>query len=197
VPLLLSAGYHVKVDLAEAAAEAGRPGRDVTVSDALGPDERLVDVLVRRALDAGFVRGHYRVVLGAAGSTDTGAVADCRVVAGRLAERLGTPVREAYLSAARPTVAEAIADYRRDDPELPVMVISYLLAPGYFQNLLVSETSAAGGELATDPVLGCAGMVPGEVVEIVRERFRAAALATVERCRTPGTTARRPTASPC
>ena len=44
VPLLLSAGYHVYVDLAEAAAAV--PG--TTVAPALGPDDRLAGLLLRR-----------------------------------------------------------------------------------------------------------------------------------------------------
>ena len=40
VPLLLSAGYHVRVDLARVAKAATNPG--VVVAGALGPDARLV-----------------------------------------------------------------------------------------------------------------------------------------------------------
>ncbi|HEX2246347.1 MAG TPA: CbiX/SirB N-terminal domain-containing protein, partial [Arthrobacter sp.] len=62
VPLLLSAGYHVHVDLAEAAA-----GHDAaSVTRALGPDPRLVKVLARRLQEAGARRGDH-VILGAAG----------------------------------------------------------------------------------------------------------------------------------
>jgi sirohydrochlorin ferrochelatase len=186
VPLLLSAGYHVKVDLRRAAG--GLP-----VAPALGPDTGLVDLLARRALAAGFVRGHHRVVLGAAGSTDAGAVADCRVVAVRVAERLGTPVADAYLSAAQPSVAAAVGTARRQGPGRPVLVLSYLLAPGYFQSRLVAEAAAAGAASTTDPLLGTAGPVPRELADLVVSRYRA----TVEACSTPGTTARRPTASRC
>ncbi len=49
VPLLLSAGYHVHVDLAEAVEqETGQTGRRVVLADALGPDDRLATVLLRR-----------------------------------------------------------------------------------------------------------------------------------------------------
>ena len=68
VPLLLSAGYHVKVDLAEAAA--GSPST-AGVTGALGPDARLADVLARRLVEAGLSDGD-RVVLAAAGSTRRG-----------------------------------------------------------------------------------------------------------------------------
>lgn len=186
VPLLLSAGYHVKVDLRREAA--GRP-----VAPALGPDERLVDVLVHRALAAGFVRGRHRVVLGAAGSTDAGAVAACRQVAARLSHRLGTEVTDAYLSAAHPTVPAAVGHLHRADPTRPVLVVSYLLAPGYFQSLLAAEAARAGAEVTTAPLLGASGPVPGGLAELVLERFAA----TVEGCSILGTTAPPPTASPC
>lgn len=167
VPVLLSAGYHVRVDLAEAAA-----GRS-PVAPALGPDERLVDLLVRRALEAGFVRGHHRVVLAAAGSTDAGAVADCRTVASRLARRLGTPVSDAYLSAAHPTVTAAVGSVppaRGESAEQPVLVVSYLLAPGYFQSMLAAEATRAGA-ITTAPLLGVSGAVPGELADLVVARF--------------------------
>lgn len=186
VPVLLSAGYHVKVDLRQAA-------RGLPVAPALGPDSRLVDVLARRALAAGFVRGQHRVVLGAAGSTDAGAVADCRAVADRVAARLGTAVTDAYLSAARPGVTTAVGTARRQDPGRPVLVLSYLLAPGYFQSRLVAESAAAGAAATTAPLLGESGPVPEELADLVVGRYRA----TVEGCSIPGTTARRPTASRC
>ncbi|MCY1157710.1 MAG: cobalamin [Citricoccus sp.] len=186
VPVLLSTGYHVKVDLREAAG--GLP-----VAGALGPDERLVDVLTRRALDAGFVRGRHQVVLGAAGSTDAGAVADCRAVADRVAARLRTDVAEAYLSAARPDITDAVGAACRQDPDRPVLVLSYLLAPGYFQSRLVVEAAAAGAMVTTSPLLGESGPVPEELADLVVNRYRA----TVEGCSVPGRTARRPTASRC
>lgn len=186
VPVLLSAGYHVKVDLRQAA-------RGLPVAPALGPDERLVDVLVRRARAAGFVRGHHRVVLGAAGSTDAGAVTDCRAVADRVAARLVTPVTDAYLSAAQPGITTAVGTAVRQDPRRPVLVLSYLLAPGYFQSRLVEEAAAAGAAVTTVPLLGESGPVPEELVDLVVSRYRA----TVEGCSIPGTTARRPTASRC
>jgi sirohydrochlorin ferrochelatase len=186
VPVLLSAGYHVKVDLRQAA-------RGLPIAPALGPDERLVDVLARRALAAGFVPGHHRVVLGAAGSTDAGAVADCRAVADRLSARLGTEVTDAYLSAARPDVTAAVEAAGRQAPGRPVLVLSYLLAPGYFQSRLVAEAAAAGAAATTVPLLGESGPVPAELADLVVSRYRA----TVEGCSTPGTTARTPTASRC
>lgn len=77
VPLLLSAGYHVHVDLTEAVDAA--TDRPVALSGALGPDDRLATVLLRRLVEAG-LRDDDRVVLAVAGSSDQRAVADSRVV---------------------------------------------------------------------------------------------------------------------
>src|SRR4029079_12910462 len=48
VPLLLSVGFHVKVDIATAVAQPG-----ATAASPLGPDPRLVDILVDRLEAAG------------------------------------------------------------------------------------------------------------------------------------------------
>ncbi len=66
VPLLLSVGFHVRVDIA-AAVEAPH----AVAAPPLGPDERLVDLLVDRLAEAGLAEGDA-VVLAAAGSTDAG-----------------------------------------------------------------------------------------------------------------------------
>src|SRR3954468_7187934 len=96
-PLLLSAGYHVYVDLAEAAGRV--PG--TTVAPALGPDDRLADLLRERLL-ASRLRDDATVVRGAAGSSQASAVADCERVAAALSRRLGRPVVAGYLSAVEP-----------------------------------------------------------------------------------------------
>ena len=86
VPLLLSTGYHVRVDIAEAAQRVAP--RATVVAPALGPDERLVEVLALRLAEAG-LRGGDWVVLAAAGSSDPDAVRDCEEVAASLVERYG------------------------------------------------------------------------------------------------------------
>ena len=79
VPLLLSAGYHVRVDLRK--QSAGRSA--VTIAPALGPDPRLVDVLVAR-LEAAGLEDSDAVVLAVAGSSDERANDDCRVIGAML-----------------------------------------------------------------------------------------------------------------
>ena len=163
VPLLLSAGYHVHVDLArEVAQAAGAP----VLAAALGPDDRLVGVLAERLAEAG-LRGDDRVVLAAAGSSDVRAVDDCRVVGRRLAARLGRPVAVGFLSAARPSLADAIARTRATHPVSRVVVSSYLLAPGYFHDLAV----AAGGDVVTAPVLRADAAPPASLVGLVLDRY--------------------------
>ena len=151
------------VDLArEVAQAAGAP----VLGAALGPDDRLVEVLAERLAEAG-LRGDDRVVLAAAGSSDVRAVDDCRVVGRRLAARLGRPVAVGFLSAARPSLADAIARTRATHPVSRVLVSSYLLAPGYFHDLAV----AAGGDVTTAPLLRADAAPPASLVGLVLDRY--------------------------
>ncbi|MEV7648391.1 CbiX/SirB N-terminal domain-containing protein [Arthrobacter sp. NPDC089319] len=169
VPLLLSAGYHVHVDLAEAAAAYRR----VEVSPALGPDQRLVNVLAQRLKEAGLGR-HDRVVLAAAGSTDPRAVADCELTARMLARTLNMPVATGYISAALPKLADSVVTERAalrssngEGSPGRVVVSSYLLAPGYFASL----AARCGADIVTRPLLVPEEEPPQDLVSLVLERF--------------------------
>ncbi|NNC11358.1 cobalamin biosynthesis protein CbiX [Planctomonas sp. JC2975] len=161
VPLLLSAGYHVFVDLADAARSASIPA---TVSAALGPDERLVDVLARRLDEAGRTP-HDSIVLAAAGSSDPRALEDCRRTGRMLAARLSTPVTVGFLSAASPSLGDAVAEARRTAPDSGVLVSTYLLAPGYFLDLVLQ----AGADRVADPLL-TPDSTPRQLVDVVLDR---------------------------
>lgn len=160
VPLLLSAGYHVYVDLTAAADAA--PG--TTVAPALGPDDRLAELLHRRLVASG-LRDDDVVVLGAAGSSQPSAVDDCRTVAGALSRLLGRPVTAAFLSAAEPRLTDAVA--AQGIPGRRVVVATYLLAPGFFADL----AAASGADVVTPPLLLPGEPVPSELVDIVVERY--------------------------
>ena len=162
VPLLLSAGYHVHVDLAQ---EVERWPRAV-LTDALGPDRDLVDILVSRLLSVG-LRVSDRIVLACAGSSDERALDDCREVARMLSASLGMPVRAAFLSAASPTVADAVAAERREWPCDRVVVSTYLLAPGYFAHL--AATSSA--DLVAPPLLLAHEEPDSRIVQLVLDRY--------------------------
>ncbi|MGY1616918.1 sirohydrochlorin chelatase [Geodermatophilus sp. SYSU D00691] len=146
VPLLLSGGYHVHVDIAGAVAAhptavAARP---------LGPDERLVAVLHDRLTAAGADPADPRtaVVLAAAGSSDPRSAADVAATAALLQERWTGPVTTGFGSAAQPPVADAVAAARARGADR-VVVAAYLLAPGHFADKL----AAAGADAVTAPVL--------------------------------------------
>jgi sirohydrochlorin ferrochelatase len=166
VPLLLSAGFHVYVDLAEAVAEA-RLRIPAAVTPALGPDVRLAALLARRLAEVG-VGPADSVVLAAAGSTDPRAVADCERMRRLLAAEIGNPVTLGFVSAARPELRAAVGAARRD---LllggRVIVANYLLAPGHFSDRVV----AAGGDLTTAPLLDGVTEPAPELVDIVVDRY--------------------------
>jgi sirohydrochlorin ferrochelatase len=159
VPLLLSAGYHLSMDIG---GEAGRAG--VPVAAPLGPDPGLVPALADRLRAAGAPAG-TPVVLAAAGSTDPRAAGDARHQAALLASHLQAPALAAFASAARPAVGEAVADLAARTGG-PVAVASYLLAPGVFAGRL----RASGAAWVSAP-LGDHPAVAG----LILERFRSAA----------------------
>lgn len=171
VPLLLSAGYHVHVDLTDSVR--AQHARAVTLGAALGPDARLTDLLLQRLSEAG-LRSDDTLVLAVAGSSDRRAVVDCREVAAQLAAASGHEVTLGFLSAAEPRLADAVASARAAAPGTRVVVSSYLLAPGYFQDL----AEAAGGDVTTAPLLLPTGAAPQQVVDVVVDRYRTCSACT-------------------
>ncbi|WP_163506082.1 sirohydrochlorin chelatase [Fodinicola acaciae] len=133
VPLLLSGGYHVHVDIPGVAG-----GHQV--APALGPSALLVEALSDRLREAGWREGP--VVLAAAGSTDQRAVDDSLTVGRMLSDALETDVTTSFVSAASPTVEEACAGRR-------VAVATYLLAPGFFADRVAE---AAGPAVCSAPL---------------------------------------------
>ena len=162
VPLLLSSGYHDRVDL-PAAIAAARPG--TAHAPVLGPDPLLAVALADRLVEAGLAPGDA-VVLAGAGSSDPDAVASVSVQAGLLAVELAArtgvpvPVTVGFGSAASPTVAEAVATARAAGAGR-VAVAPYLLAPGHFADRL----AGAGADL----VAAVLGPHPA-VVELILRR---------------------------
>ena len=148
VPLLLSAGHHVRVDIAAAVAGAGIP-----VAAPLGPDDVLLDSLTRHlpAADA--------VVLAAAGSADP----HWRASIHEMAARIGAHV--AYASGSDPKVADVVADLRRRGARR-IAIGAYLLAEGLFYRTL----HRAGADAVTPPL----GLDPA-VAGLVLRRYDEAA----------------------
>ncbi|MGW6196045.1 sirohydrochlorin chelatase [Kribbella sp. NPDC055110] len=144
VPLLLSSGYHVYVDVA---AEALRYPGQVHAAAALGPDPVLVEILADRLGDLSHVD---TVVLAAAGSSDPRALADCETTARLLSARVDRPVQVAYVSGAGTRLPDVVS---RTPGRLAVA--TYLLAPGTFHNLIRRQAHPhpVTAPLAPDPRL--------------------------------------------
>ncbi|MDD9208189.1 CbiX/SirB N-terminal domain-containing protein, partial [Georgenia sp. 10Sc9-8] len=135
------------------------------VRPALGPDIRLAHQLARRLHEAG-LGPDDAVVLGAAGSSDPRAVADCESMGRMLAGLLGREVRCGYLSAARPSLPDAVSQERQSGRR--VVVATYLLAPGYFAD----RAADCGADVVTAPLLVPAQQPHEDMVELVVERYR-------------------------
>lgn len=176
VPVLLSTGYHVRHDIAQAVAavNAGSDGAAVA-AEPLGPHPLLVDILADRYAAAEAAHGHFRsddaVVLAAAGSSVAAASTAVEEVTSALAQRLGRPVTPSYGAGAEPRVPDAVAAARATTAGR-VIVVSYLLAPGYFLDRVLE----AGADVVTDPVAGPAGAEKADprLVQVVLDRYDAA-----------------------
>ncbi|WP_454850528.1 sirohydrochlorin chelatase [Promicromonospora soli] len=180
VPLLLSTGYHVRHDIAQAVAAVNASGAGVAVAaEPLGPHPLLVDILADRYAAAEAAHGPFRsddaVVLAAAGSSVAAAATAVEEVTSALAQRLGRPVTPSYGAGAEPRVPAAVAAARAEagaSGAARVIVVSYLLAPGYFLDRVLE----AGADVVTDPVAGPAGAEKADprLVQVVLDRYDAA-----------------------
>ncbi len=130
VPLLLSRGTHVFRDLP---AEAAAP---------LGPDPVLTEVLLDRIAEAG-IDPVTPLVLAGTGSATPEGQQDVRTQAAMLAARWPAGVTAAFVTAAHPTVAEAIETTRAASGVEPA-VVSYFLAPGLLPDAARAATRPLG-----------------------------------------------------
>ncbi|WP_422934032.1 sirohydrochlorin chelatase [Sinomonas sp. P47F7] len=159
VPLLLSVGYHVKVDIGRAVKSRER----TTAAAPLGPDPRLARVLAERLRQVG-LGPDDAVVLAAAGSSNPAASDDVENLADMLRHLVPNRILAAYGASAEPSVPDAVAELRAEEVGR-IVVASYLLAPGYFHDQLAK----AGADAVAPPLLPAP-----EIAEIALERFDAA-----------------------
>ena len=151
VPLLLSPGYHVHVDLAEALEGAG--DRDIRLAPTLGPDPRLARILAERLPR---LRDEDEVVLAAAGSSDGRANASCEEMGRLLADELGRAVSVGFLAGGGAPLKAIVEQNRQSGCRL--VIANYLLATGFFDDLartLISEADSSA-ESAPASVSGSA-----------------------------------------
>jgi sirohydrochlorin ferrochelatase len=170
VPLLLTAAFHSERDIPRQVARdrSAYPMLRVRVAAPLGPHPLLLRALERRLAQvyAG-PRPRTGVVLAAAGSGDAAANAAVAAVAASW-ERDGgwRRVVPGYASACPPSPGEAAARLAADGP---VVVATYLLAPGVFADRVRAAADGAGAAA----VSGALGAVP-EVADVVLARYAAA-----------------------
>ena len=174
VPLLLSVGYHVKVDIARAVKS--RPGSAAAAP--LGPDPRLAALLDQRLREAGTTDNDV-VVLAAAGSSNPNAAVSVEELLGQLRQLRSNRMVAAYGASAQPSVPDAVAMLREElaggagagdsagavDVGGRVVIASYLLAPGFFHDQLAK----AGADVVTEPLLPSPTLA-----EIALDRYDAA-----------------------
>ena len=146
VPVLLSRGYHVRVDIPQALA--GRS--NAIAARALGPDRVVSRALAERmgAARAPGIPPGDRIVLVATGSSDPDAAEDLDRAAADLADLVHTPVRTAVMSGPGTPFAEAVSEY---DPGT-VDVVPYLLAEGAFYDRLREDAGALGVATVGAPI---------------------------------------------
>lgn len=170
VPLLLSTGFHVKIDIPTAVEGAGGPA---TLTRPLGPDPVLAAVQRIRLLEAGARPGNP-VVLVAAGSNDPAAATDLDEAARHLARVWGGPVLTATATGLGRSVADAVAEASLYGE---VAVSTYLLSPGFFSRKVAAAAAEAGVEIVAD-VLGAhdliAGLIASRYSEALAELLLAA-----------------------
>jgi sirohydrochlorin ferrochelatase len=151
VPLLLTSGYHVRVDI-----PSGLAGTGAVASAPIGPDLRLVDLLTRGIRAAGPADA---VVLAAAGSTDRRARSEVEAVA----HALPVPAWVGYASATGPRVPDVVRSLRAAGARR-VVVAAYLLVDGLFYRSLCR----AGADAVTPPLVSCP-----DIADLVLARYDA------------------------
>ena len=157
VPALLSTGYHVKVDIT--ATVAGRP--DTAVAAQLGPDVRITQVVSERLGQAtaltDLLPAKRPVMLIGAGSSDPQALTELAEVGRQLERIISLDVLVGQL-----TDATSLSQSPQG-----TLVANYLLAPGYFNDLL--HRRAGPGLVVADPI----GADP-LVADVILDRYEVA-----------------------
>ncbi len=162
VPLLLSPGFHVNVDIA---AAVERPS--TVAAHTLGPDPRLTEILLQRLAAGGATKDDV-VVLAGSGSTAPGALRSVEAAARQLGAVWGSPIPVGHVGGSGNPIDEVVCDVARSGRR--VVVASYVMAPGYFFDRLTQ----CGADVVTRPLLD-GQEVDTAMVELVLDRYATAA----------------------
>lgn len=160
LPLFLSSGFHVNVDIVRAS------GLDsmVSAAPALGPDWILAEIGVRRLFEADAGLGDT-IVLASAGSSDKRALKDVSKAARLLSAVWGGRVHVGSIGGGDTPIAEAVDIARAYGHR--VVVSTYLLAAGNFDERL----QECGADIITAPILD-GGTPDPRLVNLVLARSR-------------------------
>lgn len=162
LPAFLSRGYHVRADLPAHVELSGHPNAIVT--PALGPSGQVARIVGDQLVKCGWRPGDS-VILAAAGTSDARARADLHTTATLVSALTGSRVSLGFAATGDPQLPEAVDEARRHAPNARVVVASYLLADGMFQERL----HACGADLVSRPL----GTHPG-LARLIASRFRRA-----------------------
>lgn len=162
VPLLLSGGYHVRHDIAEAVG--AHPS--AIAAEPLGPSWTWAQLGVERLIRLG-ARPDDTLILGASASSEPVARESTVRAASMVAELWGSAVDVGYVGHTGPSVEDLVARARVHGSR--IVVSSYLLAPGHFQRRL----HECGADLVTPPLLSASPR--RDVVDLIMRRFDRAA----------------------
>lgn len=181
VPLLLSTGYHTVHDIYGAVEARSTVGTLCQATATLGPHPLLAAVQADRILESS--EDHAHIILVAAGSSDvlaqTDVEAQVKLLSNELVRRAKTAKKQAptisvaYLSAAQPTVTEALSAAAESVAEGMIVLNSYLLAPGFFQRKLerlVQESEVPQSRTVVTAPLGD----DARLARVVLERYSTA-----------------------
>ncbi len=179
VPLILLAAGHAKGDIPAALARerARHPGLRTRYARPLGPHPVILDLLRERLAESRRPDADAVLLVGR-GTTDPDANADL-YRAGRLlwetTRDLGVEqVEQAFVSLARPSVAEGLARLRRLGARR-VTVLPFFLFPGVLPDRILTQSATAAAELGMDvTVAGVIGDCDA-LADLVLERYAEAA----------------------
>jgi sirohydrochlorin ferrochelatase len=148
VPMFLSTGHHVRVDVPRVVGEAQQAtGLRCAVGRALGSDDALLDLLEPH------VAADAPAVLAVAGTRDDVALTGLNALAEGWSRRRGTPVALGHASIGSPDVATALAHITATADVAPA-IVTYALFDGVLVDRIASVAAAAGVP-ATPPLLRC------------------------------------------
>lgn len=169
VPLLLGAGFHVHVDIANAVERRVAAGEPTATAATLGPDRALTGILGDR-LHRAAVGDLDAVILAVAGSSDIRAQLGADRAAAMLSSRLRRRVRVGHLGGSGRPLARVVEDARVGLPGGGrVVAANYLLAPGHFTDRL----NASSVDVVTGPLAGGV-QLDDRLVDLVVRRYQAA-----------------------